>query len=495
MTQVELPRRLSAMDAMWLAQEDATQRMHGTSFLIYEGHISRDELLGLLEDRLALLPRFRQKVVYPPFGIARPSWEEDPQFDLNNHVKELNLPPDADDRALAEVAARVHMPPLDRNRPLWEMTVLRGRSDGSTVVCLKLHHAMVDGPSLIDILPLLHDAVPHEARPTVVSAPTNPDPIAQLQDAVRDRLTEVVQLGTDLAFRSLRPEVALEQSQRMVRALAQLSPDMLKQPPKMPWNGPLSPDRRVAWGEVPFATIQGIREALGGTVNDVALAVLAGALGRYLRQHGQQVEGMQLRDMVTTSVRRPEERGTLGNRVAAMMVPLYVGIEDPVERLRAQREAMDRVKEQGMAGLMDEMSGVADLIPPVVWLMASMPRPTMPARPELPNLCPGLPGVPGMPSPNPAEPVLINIASANIRGPQRPLHLGGHVLLNWHTAGMLGMNVGLFLVILTYNNKFVFSMTVDPKRVPDEWSLIDHFEATIGDMREAAERARALSSS
>ena len=383
----------------------------------------------------------------------------------------------------------MHTPQLDRNHPLWEMTLLQGCSDGNTVICLKMHHAMVDGPSLVEILPLLHDADPGgEPRPTVVSPPTNPDPIAQLQDAVRDRLTEMVQLGTDLAFRSLRPEAAIEQSQRMARALTQLSPDMLKQPPRMPWNAPLSPDRRVAWGEVAFETIQGIREALGGTVNDVALAVLAGALGRYLRQHGQQVEGVQLRDMVTTSVRRPEERGMLGNRVAALMVPLYVGIADPLERLRAEREAMDRVKEQNMAGLMDQMSGVGDLIPPVVWLMASMPRPTMP-RPELPEL-PRLPGMPAMPSAQLAEPVLINIASANIRGPQQPLHLGGHALLTWHTAGMLGMNVGLFLVILTYNNKFVFSMTVDPKRIPDEWSLIDHFEASIGELRVAAERAQ-----
>jgi WS/DGAT/MGAT family acyltransferase len=476
------------MDAMWLAQEDATQGMHGTSFLTYEGVLSRDELLRLVDDRLALLPRFRQKVVYPPFGIARPSWEDDPNFDLNNHVKELTLPPGIDERGLAEVAASVHVPRLDRDRPLWEMTLLQGRADGTTVLCLKLHHAMVDGPSLVEILPLLHDALPGgEPRPTVVAQAPDADPIAQLQDAVRDRLTEVVQLGTDLAFRSLRPEAAIEQTQRMARALAQLSPEMLKQPPRMPWNAPLSPDRRVAWGDVPFETIQRIREALGGTVNDVALAVLAGALGRYLREHGHQVEGVQLRDMVTTSVRRPEERGMLGNRVAAMMVPLYVGIADPVERLRAEREAMDRIKEQGMAGMMDEMSGVADLIPPVVWLMASMPRPTLP-RPELPNLFRGMPGLPGMPGPSPSEPVLINIASANIRGPQKPLHLGGHALLSWHTAGMLGMNVGLFLVILTYNDRFVFSMTVDPRRVPDEWSLIEHFEATIGELREAAEQ-------
>jgi diacylglycerol O-acyltransferase / wax synthase len=395
-------------------------------------------------------------------------------------VAELTLPAPGDDRVLADAAARVHVQQLERSRPLWHITLMHGGSENTTVIGLKMHHAMVDGPSLIDLLPLLHDPEPGvEPTAAVASNGSGTDPIAQLQDAVRDRLTEMVQLGTDLAFRSARPEVAMGQARRMTDALMQLAPEMLEQPPRMPWNGSLSADRRVAWGEISLSTIQGIRQKLGGTVNDVALAVLAGMLGRYLRQHGQRTEGVQLRDMVTTSVRRPDERGMLGNRVAAMMVPLFVGIENPVERLQAERQAMDRVKEQGLSGMMDEMSGLSDLIPPVVWMMASVPRPTMP-RFEPAGLAPGLPRF-ELP-----EPVMINLASANIRGPEKPLHLGGHALRTWHTAGMLGMNVGLFVVMLSYNNQFSFSVTVDPQRVPDEWTLIDHFHAAVQELQQAA---------
>jgi hypothetical protein len=161
-------------------------------------------------------------------------------------------------------------------------------------------------------------------------------------------------------------------------------------------------------------------------VNDVALAILAGMLGRYLRQQGHRTEGVQLRDMVTTSVPRREERGTLGNHVGALMVP----------------------------------------------------RPTLP-QPELPR-------VPGLPKLDLPQPVMINIASANIRGPQNPLYLAGHRLRTWHTAGTLGMNVGLFVVMLSYNNQFSFSVTVDPKLVPDEWTLIDHFHAAVQELQQAA---------
>jgi WS/DGAT/MGAT family acyltransferase len=463
------------MDAMWLAVEDVTQPMHGGNLLFYDAHLPAEELMQLILDRMPLFPRFRQRVVYPPFGIASPSWDDDPNFDIRNHVHEMVLPDPADDRVLAETAGRLHSQLLDRGRPLWDMTVLQGRVEG-TVVYFKSQHAMVDGPAMMDLLPLLHDPEPGSARaqPPIMPPPVAPDPVAQLQDAVRDRLSELVQLGTDLAFSSMRPGAVADQTRQMTGALTGLMPEMAKPVPSMPWNGSLGTDRRFAWFEVPFERISHIRSALGGTVNDVAMAIMAGGLARYLRDHGHSTAGVELRDMVTVSIRRPEERGTMGNHVASVIAPLYVGIDDPTERLAAERAAMDRVKEQGLAGVMDSMAGLADLVPPVVWVMAAMPRPTMPRPPiRLP------------------QPVFFSVISSNIPGPRRTLHMGGRRLLSWQAIGICMMNIGLFLVVLSYHDKISFSVTVDPALVPDEWKLVEDLRAAFEEMEQAASTSTA----
>jgi WS/DGAT/MGAT family acyltransferase len=458
------------MDAMWLAGEDATQPMHGGNLLFYQGRISSEELIQLLLERMPLFPRFRQRVVYPPFGMASPSWDDDPDFDIHNHVHELSLPTPADDRVLAEAAGKLHAQTLDRGRPLWDMTLLQGRAEG-TVIYFKSQHAMVDGPAMMDLLPLLHDPEPGVAhpRPPITSPAVPSDPVAQLQDAVRDRLTELVQLGTDLAFSSMRPGAVAQQARQMTGALTGIMPELAKPVPSTPWNGSLGSDRRFAWFEVPFERISHIRTALGGTVNDVAMAIMAGGLGRYLRDHGYSTAGVELRDMVTVSVRRPEERGLMGNHVAAVIAPLYVGIDDPVARLQAEQAAMDRVKEQGLAGVLDSMSGLADLIPPVVWVMAAMPRPTVPRPPiRIP------------------QPAFFSVISSNIPGPRRVLHMGGRPLQSWQAIGICMMNIGLFLVVLSYHDRISFSVTVDPALVPDEWKMIDDLRAAFEEMEQAA---------
>jgi WS/DGAT/MGAT family acyltransferase len=449
--------------------------MHGGNLLFYAGTITREELMQSILERLPLIPRLRQRVVFPPFAVAMPSWEDDPEFDIASHVLELTLPAPGDDHVLAAVVGKLHAQPLGRNRPLWQMTVLNGRPDGNTVVYFKSQHALVDGPAMMELLPVLHDPEPGVQPPVAVvppPPPTNLDPITQLQDAVRDRLTGLVQLEADLAFRTLRPDAAVEQARRMMGALTSLVPEMLKPVPTMPWNGPLTNERRFAWLEVPLATVQAIKTAFGGTVNDVALTVLAGGLGRYLRQHGHATAGVELRDMVTVSLRRPEERGTLGNRVGAVSAPLYVGIEDPVERLRAERAAMDRVKEQGLAGELDGMTPLSDLIPPIVWFTATLPRRQMPRLPiQIP------------------QPVMFNVISSNIPGPRQQLYLHGHELLSWQAAGICMMNIGIFLVVLSYHEKISFSVTVDPSLVPDEWVMVDHIRASLAEMEQAAAAA------
>ncbi len=232
------------------------------------------------------------------------------------------------------------------------------------------------------------------------------------------------------------------------------------------FNGPVSTQRAVAWVLVSFTEVRAIRAVLGGTVNDLVLAVVAGALGRYLRHHGTPTQGLELRAMCPVSMRRAEGRGELGNQVSMMIAPLYVGILDPVERLKAERAAMERLKEQDQAGGFYAMTAQGNTTPPWVQAMAG--------QIEVPN-------------------TLLNTVSTNIPGPQVPLYLAGHRLLDSFGFGMLSANIGLFNAITSYNQVLSIGATVDPTQVPDVWFYADCLKESFAELREGAEQVAAAS--
>jgi WS/DGAT/MGAT family acyltransferase len=468
MAQTSLSRRLTTLDSGFLYFERPNQPMHVGSCMIYEGDVSRDELMQVLMDRLHLVPRYRQRVVFPPFGANHPTWEDDPDFDIRNHVVEETLPPPGDDRVLSEVGGRHYASLLDRNRPLWQLIVLRGYHNGNTPVIWKVHHAMVDGVSGVDLTLVVHDLKrepqPPEAAPPEWQPQPLPDPISLLQDAVQDRLTDMARFWTEDVFRPLRPREAAARTQDIMNAITSSMPEMVQPVPQTPFNAPVSSVRGFAWTELSFAEIRAIKTALGGTVNDVVLAIDSGALGRYLRRRGIRTEGMVLRAMCPVSMRRAEERGALGNLVSIMIAPLYVGIEDPVARLQAEREAMERLKEQDQAGGLYALSDLGNRVPPELQMWSGMLAPT--------NV------------PNP-----LNTVSTNVPGPQIPLYLNGRQLVNWIPLGICSANLGLFIAILTYNQKLTFGLTCDPNLVPDVWDIADDFRESFEELRAAANRA------
>lgn len=466
MAQTELNRRLTTTDASFLYLEKPTQPMHLGSCLVYDGLVTREEVIRALQDRMHLLPRYRQRAVFPPFAIAHPVWEDDPEFDVTNHVDEIELPAPADDQVLSEVGGQVFAQVLDRRRPLWKMVLLQGRPDGKTAMVMMVHHAMVDGVSGVDLMLVLHDLAPGAAPPAPPAVTWQPaampDPIALLQEAVRDRLVETARRWTDEAFRMMRPAEAQARAQQWSSAASRSMPSLLQAAPPTPFNAPLSSRRQFAWAEFSFAEIRAIRSTLGGTVNDVVLAVLSGGLGRYLREHGVPTEGVQLRAMCPVSMRRAEERGALGNLVSMMIAPLFVGIQDPLARLAVEREAMERLKREDQAGGLYAMSELANQIPPVWQAVA--------AQMTVPN-------------------TLLNTVSTNVPGPQIPLYLSGHPLESWYPLGPLATNIGLFNAILSYNKKLTFGATVDPNLVPDVWFFCECLRASFDELREAAERS------
>jgi WS/DGAT/MGAT family acyltransferase len=466
MTERSLNRRLTSLDAGFLYSERPDQATHVGGCMVYEGHIWQHDLTRILLDRLHLLPRYRQRVVFPPFGLAHPTWEDDPDFDIRNHVDELTMPSPADDCVLSEFGGRVYAPMLDRNHPLWKLILLHGRPDGNTAMIWKIHHAMVDGISSVDLAMVLHDLTPDAPPPPPPASPWQPqpppDPLALLQDAVRDQMTEATRRWTEEAFRPLRPGEAEAQARQMINALTSSMPAMLQPAPPTPFNGPLSADRQFAWVELPFSEVRHTKSVLGGTVNDLVLAILSGGLGRYLRHHGYRTEGVELRAMCPVSMRRPDERGALGNLVSIMIAPLYVGIADPVERLAAERAAMDRLKSQDQAGGLYAMSQFTSRIPAAWQAMAGRV---------------------------PVQNTLLNTVSTNVPGPQVPLYLAGHKLLAWYPLGIVSGNIGLFVAILSYSQKLTYGLLVDPKLVPDLWDLADCLRASYDELRAAAEQA------
>jgi WS/DGAT/MGAT family acyltransferase len=468
MPQTNLSRRLTTLDAGFLYSERPNQPMHVGSCMIYEGEVSRDELIQILRDRLHLVPRYRQRLAFPPFAAHHPTWEDDPDFDIRNHVAEETLPAPGDDQVLSEVGGRVYSTLLERNRPLWQLVILRGYHNGNTPVIWKVHHAMVDGVSGVDLTLAVHDLKrepqPPEPPPAEWQPRPLPDPLSLLQDAVQDRLTEMAGYWTDDLFRPLRPREAAARTQEIISGLTSSMPEMLRPAAPTPFNAPVSAARAFAWTELPFAEVRAIKTALGGTVNDVVLAIDSGALGRYLRRRGFRTEGVVLRAMCPVSMRRAEERGALGNLVSIMIAPLHVGIEDPVARLQAEREAMERLKEQDQAGGLYALSEMGNRIPAALQMWGGMTAPT-----DVPNP--------------------LNTVSTNVPGPQIPLYLNGHPLVQWIPLGICSAGMGLFIAILTYNQALTFGLTCDPNLVPDVWDLADDFRDSFEELRAAAKRA------
>jgi len=458
-----LAKFLSPLDAAFLYAEKPREAMHIGSIMIYEGRLERAELERLLLERLHLVPRYRERVVFPPWHASTPMWFEDPHFDISNHVEEVELAPPVDDRALARAAARVYGGMLDRSHPLWKLILLHGLPDDNTAVVWKVHHAMVDGVSGIDLTMALHDFRPDADPPAPPATPWQPapipDPLTLLQQAVEHRLGETTRSLTEEAFDLLRPDGLAARAGGLERAARATLPSLLRPMPATPWNRPVSGELDYAWVELSWSEVRATKSALGGTVNDLVLATLAGGLGRYLRAKSYSTARVELRAMCPVSMRQSDERGQLGNLVSALTAPLFIGIEDPLERLRAEREAMEGLKKARTAEALHGLTRFSTWIPPALQALAS-----------------------GFSVPQP----LYNTVSTNIPGPQIPLYIAGRRLLAFLPLGIVSNNLGLFVSILSYERRMTFGLLVDAKQIPDPDLLAECVRESYRELRDAA---------
>lgn len=461
-----LKRRLSAHDAVFLYWEKPEQPFHVCECMVYKGKFSARDITKMLDERMHLLPRYRQKVVFSPLQIAHPTWEDDPAFDLRNHIDEANLPASHDDVALSHFGGKLFGELIDRDHPLWHLTVIHGHRSGNTIVFLKLHHAMVDGVSSVELIEVLHSvekgakppAAPHERwRPAPVpSAPR------RFLHALADQTDTVLDFYRDAA--NLLREPSLASLGKRIKTLAQAAIDtgemVLLPPPKTPFNKPISAARQFCWLELPLEDVHRVRKVHGATVNDLVLTVLSGALGRYMQRQGYDPAGVELRSMCPVSVRARDQSGALGNQVSMVAAPLHVGIADPVQRLGAEMQSMRKLKEKNQAGGLFEMMSTSKYYPAWVWkeIWARWPMQYFP----------------------------FNIVSTNVPGPRSPLYLDQHEMLHWYPFGVNWTTSGLFLCTLSYREYLVLGLVADPTIVDSVWEVNEDLRAAYEELKHAS---------
>jgi diacylglycerol O-acyltransferase len=452
--------RLTGLDSSFLHLERDAAHMHVAGCMVFRGIApAYDELVQEIVGRLHLVPRYRQRLAFVPFEQGRPVWVDDPHFNPTFHVRHTALPRPGGDEELKRLAGRVFSQALDRSRPLWELWLVEGLAHDRFAVLSKTHHALVDGVSGVDIATVLFDSSPD---PMPVAPPEQewvprplPTDVQLLADALRERATvpgEIVR-GVRAVLRGPR-QVASRVGGAVagIGALAMLG---LQAAPPSPFNVRIGPHRRFTWVRGDLGEFKAVKNALGGTVNDVVLAAVTGALGSYMRLHGHDTEGVVLKAMVPVSVRADVERGALGNRVAAMWAPLPVGETNPVGRLREISDAMNEVKDSGQAvgaQVLTELSGFA---PPTIVAQAARLQ---------------------------ARQRLFNLVVTNVPGPQFPLYMLGRELDALFPMVPLAENTALGIAIMSYNGQLNFGLVADYDGVPDVDLLAEELRSAIEEL-------------
>jgi WS/DGAT/MGAT family acyltransferase len=456
--------RLTAVDASFLANEHENAHMHVGAVLIFEGPPpAYEDFLRQIRGRLHLVPRYRQKLAFPPLETGRPLWIDDPNFNLEYHVRHTALPSPGSDEQLRALAARVHSQRLDRSKPLWETWLVQGLQGNRFALISKTHHALVDGVSGVDLATVLFDVEPvpepqpYEGEPW---APQAEPSAAQLAArGVRGLARLPFELGGRAVSAAAHPQQSIGAAREAIEGVGEVAWAGLNPAPETPLNVPIGPHRRFAFVRNELSDFKLVKDSLGGTVNDVVLTVVAGALRGWLRSRGVRTEGLELRALVPVSIRTEAQHHQLGNRIAAMRGPLPVYVEDPVARLAVVREAMDGLKDSKQAVGAEVLAGVQSFAPPTVLAQAS--RINFSTR-------------------------LFNLIVTNVPGPQVPLYVLGRELLDIFPIAFLPRNHALAVAIMSYNGGIDFGLLADYDAVPDLDEISDHLNASLAELVAAA---------
>jgi diacylglycerol O-acyltransferase / wax synthase len=435
--------RMNALDATFLAVEDAVDHMHIGSVEVFEGPAPRyEEVRDAIAAKLPLVPRYRQKVVTAPGSIGRPLWVDDPHFRLDFHLRHAALPPPGGDDELRRFVGRVMSQQLDRRKPLWENWMVEGLADGTWLLVTKVHHCMVDGIAGSDLVSVVlsREAEPERA-PVDVWAPA-PEP-STVQLALRSVLglaVAPIAVARSAVGWLVHPGDASARTVNVMRGLVPMARVLPPAPPSV-LTGPIGPHRRWDFTRAALSDVKEVRAALGGTVNDVVLAVVARGLRDLLLASGEPVDARVVRTLVPVSVRQPDARGVFDNRVSSMFATLPVGIADPVERLAAVRRQLAELKASKEADAGEAVISLAEFTPPIVHAIAA--RLVVHRQRN------------------------IETVATNVPGPQFPLYLAGRRMIGAYPYVPLLGNVRVGIAIWSYFGTLYFGVTGDDDAAPE----------------------------
>src|SRR4051812_33699862 len=463
--------RLSSVDASFLTNETSDSHMHVGAVLIFEGPPpAYEDFIEQVRGRLPLVPRFRQKLAVPPLQAGRPLWVEDPCFNLSYHVRHTALPAPGNEDQLRRLTGRIFSQQLDRSKPLWESWLVQGLERNRFALITKTHHAMVDGVSGVDLSTVLFDVkpVPGPARSPDPDWAPGPEPstVQLLAKGVADVASAPLQLAGRVVNAVQHPEATARRLAEALEAVGEVAWNFADPAPDVPLNVPVGSHRRFVWVRSDLQTFKEIKDALGGTVNDVVLAVVSGALRGWLLGRGVRSEGLQLRALVPVSIRAEDERGNLGNRIAAMRRPLPGYVGDRVGRLEIVRESMDGLKQSKQALGAEVISRFNDFAPPT--LLAQASRINFSTR-------------------------LFNLIVTNVPGPQIPLYVLGRELQDVFPVAFLPENHALAIAIMSYHGGIDFGLLGDYDMMEDIELIATGLNESLGDLLAAAEAVEARS--
>ena len=463
--------RLGAQDKTFLDLERPNEPQHIAAITVFEagrlarpdGGVDIERVRAYVASRLHRLPRYRQRLAWIPVE-NHPVWVDDPHFQIEFHVRHTALPRPGDERQLKRLAGRVVSQPLDRERPLWEFWVVEGLEGGKRfAIVQKVHHCMIDGISGVDLMAILLALDPEaepEASPPFEPRPP-PGPLDLLASEVGRRVTGLVGVLGRTPGALREPADLAERVREGVAAVGETLSAALRPASNTPINQKLGPHRRVDWRDLELSRVKAVKDRLGGTVNDVVLATVAGALRHFLALRRLDVDHLRIRANVPVSLRTRDERGTLGNRIALFMAELPVDEPDPLTRLARVRETMERLKSSRQAMGAEVLAAVSEWTSATLLSLAV--RGAARGRPY-------------------------NLVVTNVPGPQIPLYMLGALMERCYPVVNLQPQQGLGVGLFSYAGTLGLGFTADPDQVPD---LYVFASAVISSFEELERLARA----
>jgi diacylglycerol O-acyltransferase len=465
--------RLTQLDNSFLLFEDETAPMHVASTQIHEagplrlpdGSIDIDRIREYVVSRLHQIPRYRQRLAWTPIE-GHPVWVDDPSFNIEFHVRHSRLPRPGSQRQLKRMMGRIFSQQLDRDKPLWEMYVIEGIEDDRVAILSKVHHCMIDGVSGSELLAALLSTEPiHKPDPPAAWIPHDTPSSRELGAGEISRaLRAPVELGQSLLRLARDEDDSQHQLAERLRAFGRMVSHTAGGASPAPFNQPIGAYRRIDWLPMPISRIREVCRALGGTLNDVVLAVTAGAIGRFL-SHGRGVDtsALDFRVMAPVSTRSKDQQGQLGNRVSSWIVDLPIGETDPVACLEYIKETTRELKESKEALGADVLTQVTEWTGSALLSLGSR---------LLRN------GTP------------FNMVVTNVPGPQVPLYLLESRMLEIHPMVPLVGTMGLGIALFSYNGTISWGFVADWNLVPDLHDLVEATQSAFESLHECAMRAQ-----